>query len=230
MQSGFAAAVGMLGALAGCLRSTTRDCGDGGVCPAGLQCAITGPEICVVPSCGNDQIDPGETCDDGNNASGDACPADCGVHALRVDGGPFHRRYDPAPDRLFPDMDLPATVSSFRLDKYEVTVGRFRAFVEAGMGTRSSPPPSGAGTHPNVPGSGWDASWNASLATSTDELLTRLSQDLPQLPLHTWTDVPAANENRPINNLTWYEAMAFCIWDGGYLPTSTEWSYAAAGG
>jgi formylglycine-generating enzyme required for sulfatase activity len=152
------------------------------------------------------------------------------VNSLVVDGGQFHRRYDQAPDRLFPDLDFPATVSSFRLDRYEVTVGRFRAFVEAGMGTRYSSPPSGAGAHPNLPGSGWDASWNTRLPTTTGELIAGLFQDLPQLPVHTWTDSPGLNEDRPINNLTWYEAMAFCIWDGGYLPTATEWNYAAAGG
>lgn len=38
------------------------------------------------------------------------------------------------------------------------------------------------------------------------------------------------NEDRPINCLSWYEAMAFCVWDGGYLPTVSEWNYAAAGG
>ena len=40
--------------------------------------------------------------------------------------------------------DRPAhkvSISSFRLDKYEVTVGRFRAFVDAGMGAQTSPPP-----------------------------------------------------------------------------------------
>jgi len=49
-------------------------------------------------------------------------------------------------------------------------------------------------------------------------------------PTQTWTDQPGDNEDRPINCLTWYEAMAFCMWDGGYLPSEAEWNYAAAGG
>ena len=50
--------------------------------------------------------------------------------SLLVPGGTFYRTYGGV---TFNDKSFPATVSDFALDKCEITVGRFRAFVNAGM-------------------------------------------------------------------------------------------------
>jgi formylglycine-generating enzyme required for sulfatase activity len=147
-----------------------------------------------------------------------------------VPGGTFNRRYDVAADGLHNDSSYPAMVSDFRLDKYEVTVGRFRKFLTAGMGTQASPPPAGAGAR-TLNGmanqGGWDSSWNANLAADTVTLNGAL---LCNINYQTWTDPAGSNEQRPINCVTWYEAMAFCIWDQGFLPTDAQSNYASSAG
>lgn len=68
----------VLAALAGCLGPATNHCGNGFTCPAGLRCEFANDRAwCVPPNCGNGVVDVGEACDDGNNTSGDGCPADC---------------------------------------------------------------------------------------------------------------------------------------------------------
>ena len=164
-------------------------------------------------------------------------PAVCGANrsdnccnSLEVSGGTFFRGYDLAADPNSGNTSFPATISNFRLDKYEATVGRFRTFVEQGLGTQVTPPPQGAGSHARISDSGWDASWNKSLVADKTALLAAIKCTGAQSAFHTWTDEPGPNESRPINCIDWYEAMAFCAWDGGYLPTEAEWNYSAAGG
>jgi formylglycine-generating enzyme len=162
------------------------------------------------------------------------CPQNCGGDAASdccasgdVPGGTFLRDYDTGSDGEFSDMSYPATLSPFALDKYEVTVGRFRQFVDLGGGLAMNAPPVEAGAHSNIEGSGWNASWIGGLAPDIESQ----TQNLTCYPTSTtWTATPGPNENLPINCVNWYEAFAFCAWDGGVLPTTAQWNFAASGG
>jgi sulfatase modifying factor 1 len=168
---------------------------------------------------------------------------------LEVAGGSFFRTYD-VDTNGGPTLPLnggptaeadPATVSAFRLDKYLVTVGRFRRFVEAWNGGSGWFPPAGSGKHTYLNGGQglvssaggvYETAWipsvyNRHVAPTSASLMCDSTN--PNT-FYTWTPAPGSHEDLPINCVNWYEAYAFCIWDGGFLPSAAELEYGAAGG
>ncbi|CAN5924338.1 hypothetical protein BH11MYX4_BH11MYX4_38720 [soil metagenome] len=227
------------------------DCNPGRTCQAGI-CGDPQPLVdpadgaaCPVPCLtGGDGGPAGDTGSDATTprasflscAGGGAGKRDCGPNhdedccaSLPVVGGTFYRSYDGV---TFTDKTAPATVSSFALDKFEITVGRFRTFTKAVVaGFRPQP---GDGKHAHLPKGGlnggvevgWDQNWTPSLVTTTAAWDSALACAAGA----TWTSLPGTSETLPITCASWVDLYAFCIWDGGFLPTEAEWNYAAAGG
>lgn len=211
-----------------------QKCAKGLACSAGTCIAVDGGA--PPPSCASEAAGASNCGLEGDGGGGESC-----CTSLEVPTGTYFRTYTNNGAGPTGEAD-PATVSGFRLDKYLVTVGRFRRFVEAwNSGWRPVP---GSGIHEHLndgqglansasPGTfetGWGSAYDEYVAPTNANLACSFcSVGRPALD-DTWTPIAGDNENLPINCTNWFDAYAFCIWDGGFLPSEAEWEYAAAGG
>ena len=148
------------------------------------------PDASVVepPSCA--VVGPGLT---NCGASRESC-----CTSLAVTGGTFYRNW----------TDFPATLSAFRLDKYDVTVGRFRRFVAAWNAGYEPTPGSGKHAYLNDgkglatggvdAGDGYEPGWAATYNVNVSPTDANLECGLPDPGyFYTWTTSAGARETDP---------------------------------
>ncbi|HEU4556688.1 MAG TPA: formylglycine-generating enzyme family protein [Longimicrobium sp.] len=99
---------------------------------------------------------------------------------------------------LFLNGQSQVTVRSFALDRHPVTRAEYLAFV------RAVPRWQRSRVRPTFASAGYLAAWPGDLSVGS-----------------------VGDARRPVTQVSWFAARAYCAWRGKRLPTTDEWEYAA---